>query len=132
MNCHRPPSRRLPRLTATIPACLALLWSATSPSQAADWKPAAGPLLTRWAKDVAPEKAHPEYPRPQMVRERWLNLNGLWDYAVVAQDAAQPTQWNGQILVPFPVESALSGVMKRVSEAERLWYRRTFQVPETW
>jgi hypothetical protein len=88
--------------------------------------------MTRWAKDVTPDKVHPEYPRPQMVRETWANLNGLWDYAVVPTNAPQPTQWDGQILVPFPIESALSGVMKRVSEKERPWYRRTFRVPEAW
>src|SRR5271169_4654281 len=51
---------------------------------AADYKPAAGPLMTKWAKDVSPEKVWPEYPRPQMVRKDWVNLNGLWDYAIVS------------------------------------------------
>ncbi len=98
----------------------------------AAWQPAQGPLLTRWAKDVSPKNAHPEYPRPQMVRKDWQNLNGLWDYAITAKDAAQPVQWDGQILVPFPVESALSGVMKRVYETNQLWYRRTFKIPRGW
>ena len=97
-----------------------------------DWKPANGPLMTRWAKEVSPQNAHPEYPRPQMVREDWLNLNGLWDYAIRAKDAAKPDSFDGQILVPFPVESALSGVMKPVGPDNRLWYRRTFTVPEKW
>ena len=88
--------------------------------------------MTRWAKEVSPEKAHPEYPRPQMVREDWLNLNGLWDYAIKPKDAAKPDSFDGQILVPFPVESALSGVMKPVGPDNRLWYRRTFTVPEKW
>ena len=78
----------------------------------ADWKPAEGPLMTRWAETVSPENAHPEYPRPQMVRKDWLNLNGLWDYAIRPKDAAKPDSFDGQILVPFPIESALSGVMK--------------------
>ena len=99
-----------------------------APSSAA-WKPAEGPLATQWAKDVSPDKVHPEYPRPQMVRQDWQNLNGLWDYAIVAQDAPQPEKYDGQILVPFPVQSALSGVMKA---ADRLWYRRTFEVPAAW
>jgi hypothetical protein len=96
------------------------------------WQPAPGPLMTRWAKDVKPDHVHPEYPRPQMVRQDWLSLNGLWEYAIVAQDAPQPAKWDGGILVPFPVESALSGVMKPVSDTQRLWYRRTFQVPPGW
>ena len=96
------------------------------------WQPAAGPLKTRWSKDVAPAKAHPEYPRPQMVRKDWLNLNGLWDYSITARDAAQPESFPGKILVPFPVESALSGVMKTVTEKDRIWYRRSFQTPKKW
>jgi hypothetical protein len=116
-------------LLAGTVCLLAALWS---PPTAAGWEPAKGRLMTRWAKDVSPEKALPEYPRPQMVREQWQNLNGLWDYAMVARDAAQPAQWDGQILVPFPVESALSGVMKPLNEKQRLWYHRTFTVPDKW
>lgn len=96
---------------------------------AAEWAPKTSALTTRWAKDVSPDNAHPEYPRPQMVREHWLNLNGLWDYAIVDRTAAQPAAWEGQILVPFPVESALSGVMKTVGPEKTLWYRRTFTIP---
>ena len=88
--------------------------------------------MTRWANDVSPRNAHPEYPRPQMVRKDWQNLNGLWNYAVTAKDFSQPAQWDGQILVPFPIESALSGVMKRVYETNRLWYHRTFKIPRGW
>jgi beta-galactosidase/beta-glucuronidase len=97
----------------------------------AAWQPAVGPLKTRWAKDVSPANAHPEYPRPQMVRKDWLNLNGLWDLAIIGKDA-KPSGFPSQILVPFPVESALSGVMKPVSENDRLWYRRAFEVPKSW
>jgi beta-galactosidase/beta-glucuronidase len=104
---------------------------ATSVS-AADWKPAAGPLMTRWAKDVTPATAHREYPRPQLVRSEWENLNGLWDYAVKPHSEGSPATFEGSILVPFPVESALSGVMKRVGPENRLWYRRTVTVPKAW
>jgi beta-galactosidase/beta-glucuronidase len=100
--------------------------------EAAEWEPANGPLMTRWAKDVSPRDVHREYPRPQMVREEWQSLNGLWDYAITSKEMAQPQTFEGQILVPFPIESALSGVMKRVSEKNRLWYRRTFKVPPDW
>src|SRR5512133_745370 len=104
---------RTPNQTMSL-LCAAILLAGMSMQNlhAAAWQPAKGPLATKWAKDVKPDKSHPEYPRPQMVREKWENLNGLWDYAIVDKDAAQPAQWEGQILVPFPVESALSGVMK--------------------
>jgi beta-galactosidase/beta-glucuronidase len=95
------------------------------------WEPAAGPLQTRWTKEVSPQNARPEYPRPQMVRKEWLNLNGVWGFEMTTNDA-QPTVFPTQILVPFPVESALSGVMKPVTEHDRLWYRRTFAVPRNW
>jgi hypothetical protein len=97
---------------------------------AEDWKPAAGPLTTRWAKDVTPDNALPEYPRPQMVRSNWVNLNGLWDYAIAPKADAAPAAYQGKILVPYPVESALSGVMKMVGGDNKLWYRRTFETPK--
>lgn len=115
--------------TARTPADGKAVSNDDSPS---DWKPATGPLMTRWAKDVTPENAHREYPRPQMVRKDWLNLNGLWEYAITKKDAERPTKFDGQILVPFPIESALSGVMKRVGPDERLWYRRQFAIPAEW
>lgn len=99
---------------------------------ATDYKPTEGRLMTRWAKDVTPANAHQEYPRPQMVRKEWLNLNGLWEYAIWPKDQNQPAKFDGTILVPFPVESALSGVMKHVGEMNRLWYRRTFKLPKDW
>src|SRR5262245_38110156 len=101
------------------------------PVLSVDWPTTKAPVMTRWAKDVSPEKVHPEYPRPQMVREKWVNLNGLWDYKVASNDVAPaPNDWDGKILVPFPVESALSGVMKRVPDNHRVIYRRSFATPE--
>jgi len=99
---------------------------------AAEYRPAEGPLMTRWARKISPDNVHREYPRPQMVRRRWLNLNGLWDYAIRPKDQPKPKQFDGKILVPFPVESALSGVMRAVGPENRLWYRRTFSVPKNW
>jgi len=96
---------------------------------ATDWKPAKGPLATRWAADVKPDRVLPEYPRPQLVRSEWLNLNGIWEYAIRPREEARPENFDGRILVPFPVESALSGVMKPVKPEHRLWYRRTFELP---
>jgi len=98
----------------------------------AAWQPAQGPLLTRWAKKGTPKNVHREYPRPQMVRKNWMNLNGLWEYAIRPKDQPQPERFDGQILVPFPVESALSGVMKAVGEESRLWYRRIVKIPKKW
>ncbi len=96
------------------------------------WHPAPGPLMTRWAAEVSPTNAHPEYPRPQLVRPDWLNLNGLWNYAVTPLAATRATNFDGKILVPFPIESSLSGVMKRLDENSTLWYQRHFQVPTNW
>ncbi len=110
--------------------CLALLFLTPAPARDA-WQPAAGPLKTRWAKEVSPHKVHPEYPRPQMVRKDWLNLNGLWDLAVTGKMAAR-ANFQERILVPFPIESALSGIGRPVSENDRLWYRRTFTLPPQW
>ena len=96
------------------------------------WIPAGIPIQTPWAAEVSPMNAHPEYPRPQMVREKWASLNGLWDYAVTLADDPQPKEWDGRILVPFCIESSLSGVGRRVSADEALWYRTTFKVPSSW
>ena len=111
---------------------LGLVCLIATSANAADWKPGAGPLMTRWAKDVSPTNSHPEYPRPQLVRQEWLNLNGLWDFAVKPKAQDRPTAYEGSILVPFPIESALSGVMRRVNPDERLWYRRSVTVPKEW
>lgn len=96
------------------------------------WKPGQAPLLTPWAAKVTPDKVHPEYPRPHMMRENWLNLNGLWEYAVVSKESPQPQTYQGHVLVPFPIESALSGVTRRVSPEERLWYRKMLRLPAAW
>ena len=96
------------------------------------WGPAPGRIMTRWAAEVRPDNALPEYPRPQMVRSEWLSLNGLWEYAILPAKAAAPEKYDGHILVPFPVESALSGVGKAVGKENRLWYRTTFRTPKNW
>lgn len=101
-------------------------------SGAADWAPAPAPLMTRWAAEVNPTNAWPEYPRPQLVRPEWLNLNGLWDYALSAAAQNERPAFAGKILVPFPLESALSGVGKPLNDHTRLWYHRTLTVPSGW
>ncbi|MHC4130762.1 MAG: glycoside hydrolase family 2 protein [Planctomycetota bacterium] len=97
-----------------------------------EWEPAGERIMSRWAKDVRPDNVLKEYPRPIMVRGKWMNLNGLWDYAITTRDTQEPEQADGKILVPFPVESALSGVGGRVTPTEKLWYHRKFEIPEDW
>ena len=75
-----------------------------------DWKPVPGHLMTRWAATLDPGAPLPGYPRPQLVRPEWQNLNGIWEYAVTAREAPQPEGFGGEILVPFAIETALSGV----------------------
>lgn len=89
-------------------------------------------LHTPWAEEVTPENARPEYPRPIMERPRWMNLNGLWQYAITDKGTHRPSEFQGDILVPYPVESDLSGVGKRVGENKELWYTREFTVPQAW
>jgi len=96
---------------------------------AQDWRPVPGKIMTRWADKVDPNAPLPEYPRPQMVRLDWVNLNGLWDYSIQPLDGITPDKWDGKILVPYPVESALSGVRKPLTKMQKLWYRRTFKAP---
>jgi beta-galactosidase/beta-glucuronidase len=119
------------RMWLWLPLALCTAASASA-IRAADWRPADGPLKTRWAKDVSPDHAHPEYPRPQMRRNEWQNLNGLWDYAIRPRDEGPPKSFDGKILVPFPIESALSGVMKRAGPEKTIWYHRRVSVPDAW
>ncbi|MBM7406577.1 MULTISPECIES: sugar-binding domain-containing protein [Sphingomonas] len=89
-------------------------------------------LTTKWGREVTPENAWRSYPRPQRVRDRWLNLNGQWDYAIAKAGTPRPAQMQGKILVPFAVESKLSGVQRPVLPDDRIWYRRSFAVPADW
>lgn len=86
-------------------------------------------IQSPWASQVSPIHPLPEYPRPQMVRTQWQNLNGLWDYAITTLDATAPVSYQGKILVPFPIESALSGVQQALLPKQRLWYHTTFKNP---
>ncbi len=96
------------------------------------WRPVQGHIMTPWAEDVDPANVLPDYPRPQLRRKHWKNLNGLWDYAVVPRDLKRVDRYQGRILVPFCIESALSGVKKPLRPEERLWYRRHFDLPASW
>ncbi len=86
-------------------------------------------LKTRWADEAMCDLPLPEYPRPQMVRDSWVNLNGMFDYAVTDDKTEWPAAFDGQIRVPFAIESCLSGVCKKLGADERLWYRKTFTLP---
>jgi hypothetical protein len=88
--------------------------------------------MTEWGENLDPNNVHQEYPRPQLVREDWVNLNGFWNYAITPIDAEDSDCKDGQILVPFAVESALSGVGRTVTENDALWYEREFTVPKEW
>ncbi len=107
--------------------------SSCGSGKAGTWAPAGDNIRTAWAEEVNPANSHPEYPRPQMIRPEWKSLNGLWDYAVTAASAeAMPEAPDGQILVPFCIESSLSGVGRRFTGGDALWYKTSFKVPSGW
>ncbi|HLU99694.1 MAG TPA: glycoside hydrolase family 2 TIM barrel-domain containing protein [Acidobacteriota bacterium] len=125
----RPGSGRVAAMLFCCLACNSLCGIAQE-----SWQARVPRLMTRWTAEVTPETVHSEYPRPQMVRDRWLNLNGLWEYTVRPRQV-ELEKWaraDGQILVPFSITSALSGVMSQVDERNRLWYRRSFSIPDDW
>ncbi|MGX8696610.1 MAG: sugar-binding domain-containing protein, partial [Prevotella sp.] len=96
------------------------------------WHPAGKRLKSAFTEQVNPANPLPEYPRPILTREVWQSLNGLWNYAIVSEDALCPTAYDGQILVPYPLESSLSGVQRKMRRDQVLWYERTFSVPKSW
>ncbi len=104
---------------------LAFAAAALVAAAAGAWQQAPG-MKTPWGEKVTPENAWREYPRPQMARDAWTNLNGLWQYAVTRDAPGVPSAWDGEILVPFVIESPLSGVGRLLEPQETLWYRRSF------
>ena len=100
-------------------------------AHAADaWQQKNPPLSTPWTQSVDPTNVLPEYPRPQMARTRWLNLNGGWDYLASAVDTPPaPGAYRERILVPYPTESALSGIQRH---DDQMWYRKVFKIPHDW
>ena len=104
---------------------LAFAAAALAAATAGAWQQAPG-MKTPWGEKVTPENAWREYPRPQMARDAWTNLNGLWQYAVTRAAPGVPKAWDGEILVPFVIESPLSGVGRLLEPQETLWYRRSF------
>jgi len=98
----------------------------------AQWQSAGDQIKTSWAEQIDVNNVLPEYPRPIMERPDWMNLNGLWEYAITKAGASRPEKFEGQILVPFAIESSLSGVQKTVGSENELWYKRSFTVPSNW
>ena len=115
-----------------IKKTIALIVMMASYAAMAQFAPAGDKIKTKWAEEVNPENVLPEYPRPLMTRSAWQNLNGLWNYAITAKDAGTPVTFDGDILVPFCIESSLSGVQKIVGADKVLWYQRDFAVPKAW
>jgi len=106
-----------------------ILFSGINQAQFPAWKIAGNKITTQWSEDVNPLNPLPEYPRPQMVRTEWKNINGLWDYAITPSGSSMPKEFQGKILVPFAAESALSGVNRPVGPDNILWYRTRFTLP---
>ena len=93
------------------------------------YSPQGDKIKSRWAKEVSPTNVWKSYPRPQLEREEWQNLNGLWEYGVTAQDVDKSqVEFEGKILVPFAIESSLSGVQRSFLPTDILWYRREFTI----
>lgn len=97
-----------------------------------EWAPRGNHIKTRWAEKVNPECPLPEYPRPLMERKDWQNLNGLWDYAITDGGSPSADAFTSKILVPYPIESSLSGVMAPLEPGKALWYKKEIEVPAEW
>ena len=108
---------------------LSLLFSTVLTAQ---WKPAGDKIKTQWSETIKTDNVLNDYPRPIMKRGEWKNLNGLWEYSILDYGKPKPKKFDGDILVPFAVESSLSGVMKEVGASKELWYQTNFTVPRNW
>ena len=120
---------KLKYIVAAAAAVIAAISCSTTPK--IEWAPVGDRIITVWGENLDPADVLPEYPRPQMVREHWMNLNGLWEYAITPVESV-PEEMDGHILVPFAVESALSGVGRAVTENDALWYSREITIPKDW
>ncbi|UCS94030.1 beta-galactosidase [Echinicola marina] len=114
--------------TGFIIACITFFALVPAYSQEKDGGLLSYEMKTPWTDQVDAKNVWSGYPRPQLQREEWTNLNGTWEYAISANKSTLPSKYQGEILVPFPVESALSGVKKVVGSENYLWYRRNFQI----
>src|SRR5688572_30923343 len=107
--------------------CIVLIISFSNSN--GQWQKVRGRISSSWSDSIDPANPFPDYPRPQMERGNWTNLNGLWNYAVTVKDATNASSWSGKILVPFAIESSLSGVGRLVGKDSLLWYNRKFSLP---
>lgn len=98
----------------------------------AQWKPAGDKIKTKWAEKLDPKNVLKEYPRPLLQRTEWKNLNGLWDYAISDTNNNFLIKFESKILVPFAVESSLSGVMRSAGSSKYVWYSTNFDIPKGW
>ncbi len=114
-----------PRTPMKFLVILILLMSSVS---AFAWEPAEHTMLTEWGEAVTPDNVWQEYPRPQMVRDEWTNLNGLWKFKVTSNRERDPGRMEEEILVPFALETPLSGVGRRLESDEVIWYEREFSL----
>lgn len=121
-------------ITGTVIANIPATYAGNGAEKAETWSPAGDRIMTQWGETIDPDNVLPEYPRPIMEREQWMNLNGLWEYSIVECGTAMSghVEPAGHILVPFAIESALSGVGKTLGENKELIYRRDFTVPSSW
>ena len=127
--------RKYNRLFAIV-IFLCFRFSITNGQENESWQLKPIPIHTIWSDSITPESVLPEYPRPQFERKEWLNLNGLWNYAITSLDDSEPSNYDGKILVPYCIQSALSGVRKLTETEEvrkhALWYQRSFKLTESW
>ena len=107
---------------------LLLLFLSAGFQTPAQWKPKIAPILTPWGEKLDTSQVLPEYPRPQMVRKTWINLNGTWDFALADSASDVPVHFEEKILVPFCVESTLGGVTMKVTPRDAMWYRKKIQL----
>ena len=111
---------------------LGLILTITAGTSYGQYRPAGDKIKTEWAEQINPENVWNAYPRPLLERREWQNLNGLWEYAIVDSKLNSPAEYDGEILVPFPVESSLSGVGRNVGADKNTWYKRSFSIPSSW
>jgi hypothetical protein len=121
----------LPKTKSLLAGLCSILMVTAAEARQADLSSgqAGSSLITPFAKNMNPAAPLPDYPRPQLQRKNWQNLNGKWEYAIVPDSARMPAVFQGSIVVPFPVESMLSGVRKPLLPGQALWYQRSIHVP---